>query len=93
MNNAIREPIEPRPLRVWTITLAIEANGWRRAVAYEIWARDEVEATRLALADVALRGETTRDALHVERGSEVRAPGAAAQVRVRASQRVRLHTV
>ena len=82
---------EPSSLRTWTLTLLIEADAILRAVAYDIWARDEAEATRLALADVAVRQEKARDAIKVECGSSVAAPGAEPQVRFRASRQVRMH--
>jgi len=93
-------------LLVWTLTLLIESDAPGpagdgasehslapvvRAVAYEIWATDEAEAAKLALADVALRREKARDAIRVELGGEVRAMGAQPQVRFRASRQVRMH--
>lgn len=78
-------------LRTWTLTLLIEADAIVRTVAYDIWAQDETEATRLALADVASRKEKARDAIRVECGSEVRATGAEPQIRFRASRQVRMH--
>lgn len=81
----------PGVLRIWTLTLLLDAEGMTRTVAYDLWAHDEAEAARLALSDVALRGEKARDALRVELGPVVRAEGAEPQVRFRASRQVRLH--
>ena len=72
------------------ITLLVSFEGQTRTVAYDIWARDEIEAARLALADVATRKEKALDAVRAERGGIIPVPEAEPQVRFRASQTARL---
>lgn len=77
-------------LRAWMITLLVSFEGQTRTVAYEIWAHDEIEAARLALADIAARKEKALDAVRAERGGIIPLPDAEPQVRFRASQTARL---
>lgn len=77
-------------LRAWMITLLVSFEGRTRTVAYELWAHDEVEAARLALADIAARKEKALDAVRAERGGIIPLPEAEPQVRFRASQMARL---
>jgi hypothetical protein len=81
---------EPRTLRAWMITLLVSAEDRTRTAAYDIWAHDEVEAARLALADAAARHEKVLDAVRAERGPIVPLPDALPQVRFRASHTARL---
>lgn len=81
---------EAETLRVWTVLLQVESGGIERAVSYEVWAADERQAARLAMADLTLRQERALDALRVEVGGPVMAEGAMPHVRFRASQFVRL---
>lgn len=82
-------------LRVWTILLSVEAQSNLRGVSYEIWAHDEAQATKLALADARQRGESVRGVLQCEIGPILAQQSAEPQVRLRASQQTRfaLHGV
>ncbi len=76
-------------LRVWSILLSIEAESAVRGISYEIWAHDEIEATKLALDDLHARGENACDVLRCEIGPRLAEQSQTPQVRFRASQMAR----